>query len=285
LLERTIRLNPQSPNGVVLYVELGRMLLLTGRAAEAIPWLERAAELTDGDIPTSRPKPPDRLVDAARLLLASAYAWTGHLDGAQRVLQLALRSERNMDVTVRSMTRNIPTYSDPRRAEQEQWIVEGLRRAGLRDHLDEIADSQIPADGRLRDLDQLDGPTPMSVPGGTTIRTEELALLIAQSNPLVITTAEANPTVPGAIQVSMTFGGRTDDEWQARLDRTVEGLTGGNRHRAIVTFAYSLNRWHARNIALRLIALGYDNVFWYRGGWEAWDAHGLPKSPLILQAR
>ena len=109
--------------------------------------------------------------------------------------------------------------------------------------------------------------------------------LLAERNPLVITTAAANPTVPGAIQVSLTAGGSTDDEWQPRVQRTVENLTGGNRHRPIVTFAYSLNRWHARNVALRLIALGYDNVFWYRGGWEAWDAHGLPKAPLILQAR
>jgi rhodanese-related sulfurtransferase len=35
-------------------------------------------------------------------------------------------------------------------------------------------------------------------------------------------------------------------------------------------------RWHARNLALELIALGYPNVSWYRGGVEAWNVAGYP---------
>jgi rhodanese-related sulfurtransferase len=35
-------------------------------------------------------------------------------------------------------------------------------------------------------------------------------------------------------------------------------------------------RWQGRNLALELVALGYPNVSWYRGGREAWDAAGLP---------
>ena len=46
-----------------------------------------------------------------------------------------------------------------------------------------------------------------------------------------------------------------------------------------------LGRWHARNLALRLIALGYKQVYWYRGGWEAWTAHDLPTAPVALQQR
>src|SRR5271163_1503834 len=53
--------------------------------------------------------------------------------------------------------------------------------------------------------------------------------------------------------------------------------------RPIITFAWSINRWHARNLAMRLVALGYTNVHWYRGGWEAWDAHDLPMAPLNVQ--
>jgi hypothetical protein len=29
-------------------------------------------------------------------------------------------------------------------------------------------------------------------------------------------------------------------------------------------------------LALRLVALGYTNVNWYRGGREAWEVAGLP---------
>ena len=59
--------------------------------------------------------------------------------------------------------------------------------------------------------------------------------------------------------------------------------TNGDKQHQIVTFAYCINRWQSRNLALRLIALGYTNVYWYRGGWEAWDAHDLPKAPLAVQ--
>jgi rhodanese-related sulfurtransferase len=58
---------------------------------------------------------------------------------------------------------------------------------------------------------------------------------------------------------------------------------GDDLDRPIVTFATNINRWQSRNLALRLIALGYRHVYWYRGGWEAWDAAGLPKTPLTMQ--
>lgn len=77
--------------------------------------------------------------------------------------------------------------------------------------------------------------------------------------------------------------------WMTRsrpnLRRMMQALLGEDRERPIVAFGYSINHWQARNAVLRLVTLGYPNVYWYRGGWEAWDAHDLPKSPLILEAR
>jgi rhodanese-related sulfurtransferase len=61
------------------------------------------------------------------------------------------------------------------------------------------------------------------------------------------------------------------------LGRLVGIATNGDKQKPIITFAWSINRWHSRNLALRLLALGYTRVYWYRGGWEAWDAHDLPK--------
>ena len=59
--------------------------------------------------------------------------------------------------------------------------------------------------------------------------------------------------------------------------------TNGDKNKPIVTFAWSVLRWQSRNLALRLIALGYTHVYWYRGGWEAWDAHNLPKASLAVE--
>jgi rhodanese-related sulfurtransferase len=34
---------------------------------------------------------------------------------------------------------------------------------------------------------------------------------------------------------------------------------------------------------LRLVALGYKHVYWYRGGLEAWRAAGLPEAELDVE--
>jgi adenylate cyclase len=151
---------------------------------------------------------------------------------------------------------------------------------GLRDHLDERTDYRILSTSYLRD--NTNGPTPLNVPGATTVTTEEMVQLL-ESKPLVITTARTNPTIPGAIHFDLPNSGTLTDEWQAALGKLVDQVTKGDKQHPIVTFAYSINRWQSRNLALRLIGLGYRNVYWYRGGWEAWDAHDLPKAPLDLQ--
>lgn len=54
-------------------------------------------------------------------------------------------------------------------------------------------------------------------------------------------------------------------------------LTGGDKKHAVITAGWNSERWSSRNLALQLVALGYENVYWYRGGLEAWDVAGLPE--------
>jgi hypothetical protein len=104
--------------------------------------------------------------------------------------------------------------------------------------------------------------------------------MISSAYTLVLTTSTSSPTVPGAIFVNAPETGTLDDAWQADLKRLMLDLTHGDPHRPIIVFSLDIYRWIGRNLALRIIALGYDNVSWYRGGWEAWDASDQPKGPL-----
>jgi adenylate cyclase len=282
LIERTARLNPLSPDREAIYLMLGRMLIMLGRDTEAIEWLERG-------IHVEREQPPskvamrdlsDFVIEDTKLYLAAAYALTNQLDDAHTLLASAMSSNRLLDFTVRAYLNSIPSYIDAHRQEQEQRLVDGLRRAGLRDHLDERTDYNIQSTSYLRD--NTDGPTPVGVPGGITIRTEEMMRLLT-ARPLILTTTMSNPTIPGAILVDLPNSGSLTDEWQTAIGKLVGEATNGDKQHPIVTFAYCINRWQSRNLALRLIALGYTNVYWYRGGWEAWDAHDLPKAPLAVQ--
>ena len=89
----------------------------------------------------------------------------------------------------------IPTYFDAHRRAQEMRIAEGLRLAGQREHLDEKANSYVTSIPNLWNNVTGNSPTPMTVPGATTIVTEDLVELL-KSKPLVLTTSNENPTVP-----------------------------------------------------------------------------------------
>jgi hypothetical protein len=70
---------------------------------------------------------------------------------------------------------------------------------------------------------------------------------------------------------------------QDRLARKLHELTGGNMTMPIVAVGWNSERFDGRNLALRLVALGYTKVFWYRGGREAWEVAGQPESELLPQ--
>jgi len=67
----------------------------------------------------------------------------------------------------------------------------------------------------------------------------------------------------------MTKRARASRAW---LDRQLNGQSS----RRLITYSWNAERWHARNLALELVELGYPNVSWYRGGVEAWDVAGYP---------
>jgi adenylate cyclase len=285
LLERTAQLNPLSADRDIIYATLGRLSLVLGRNDEAIAWLERGLRVI-AEMPPSRiadRQPGDYVIESTRIYLAIAYAFAGRLDEAHTMLASALASPRTLDFTVRWFLNHIPHYFDAERQAQERRLADGLRLAGLRDHFDETADFHILSTSELRDQG-LDSPTPLSVPGGITILTDDLVrLLNTDPKPLLLTKAPANPTIPGAILVDFGNTGSLTDEWQSTLGRLVGEATHGDKQYPIVVFSFSINHWYARNLALRLIALGHTKVYWYRGGWEAWDAHDLPKAPLTVR--
>jgi 3-mercaptopyruvate sulfurtransferase SseA len=82
---------------------------------------------------------------------------------------------------------------------------------------------------------------------------------------------------PGSIRVPQSLRHeRMTDEQRGALKAWLAPLLDGNPRRRLVIISWNAERWHGRNLALELVALGYPNVSWYRGGLEAWDAAGLP---------
>ena len=272
LLEMSLRLDPRNPLAYNSYTNLAYAMLLVGRYQECIAWSRRGL--------LANPEAPSWMRSWNWNQLASAHALIGELDEARRALAEARRLEPHD--SVRS---HFPDVPDPRHMEQIERYREGLRQAGLRDHAEEAADFHVVPDNELHA--RLRGFTPLTVPGAVTIRTSELVDLINQSKPLVIDTVGNfwGRSIPGAIGLrGAGVGGAFDDPVQARLNQKMQMLTGGDSNACIVAVGWNSERFDGYNLALRLVALGYWKVHWYRGGREAWEVANLQEAELVPES-
>lgn len=272
-LRAAIRLNGETAWQGRNYRNMQFALLLLGRYDESIAWGFRAIATNPEDFDWDRARIERRL--------AASYALTGRLDEARQRLDAANRI--NPFFTLRALTpgpRPNAVY-----AAQFQHLIEGLRLAGLRDHADEDADFAVPTDGRINPSGI--GPTPLVVPGAITIRTEDLLRLISQHNPVLIDALWnfGGRSIPNAIGLRYVGdGGDLHDVAEDLLRTKMQEITGGDLAKPVVAVGWNSETFDGRNLALRLAAIGYTQVYWYRGGREAWEVRGLPEADLVPQA-
>src|ERR1700748_1760658 len=89
--------------------------------------------------------------------------------------------------------------------------------------------------------------------------------------------------VPVASEALAFEGWRFSDTAQDHLRAKMHALTTGSPDKPIVAVGWNSERFDGRNLALRLVALGFTNVYWYRGGREAWEVAGLPETGVNVQ--
>jgi len=124
----------------------------------------------------------------------------------------------------------------------------------------------------------------MTVRGARTIETAELKTFIDRSEPVIIDAMNHfwGRSLPGAIGLMGSgVGGNFTDRAQERLALNMPELTGGDVTAPIVAVGFNSETFDGRNLTLRLAALGYTNLFWYRGGREAWEVAELPEAELV----
>ena len=206
---------------------------------------------------------------------AVAYFRTGDVETAKR-----LAAELNARFPFWTWRAHSPdnSYSETQR-NRFRSIQEALKAAGSRDHLDPDADFGVVPDDVLHET--FDGRTPTTAPGVTTVNTEQLASMLKTQQPLVIDTMDSfwYRSVPGAVGLDMNVmtHGTFTDVLQKRLEQKLRALTGGDMAKPIVAMSFDVARFDGYNLALRLRHAGYTNVYWYRGGREAWEVAGMPE--------
>ncbi len=177
------RLNPRSTYKFQRYAQMGVALLLLGRDQEAVAYLERSLAMHPIDLRGTRYR-----------WLAAAYALVGRDTQARHA-----REEADRLWPYDTVRGNFSFYPSGAYAKLMRHVQDGLRLAGERDHADEDADFGVPADSALHS--EAAGATPKSAPGATTIRTPELARLLAEARPVVIDVVgcSCGASIPGAV--------------------------------------------------------------------------------------
>jgi len=134
---------------------------------------------------------------------------------------------------------------------------------------------------RLR-TDTFAGPTPETIPGVKEVGTRSLLAMIRSAESATLLDVWcADGTLPFAKCVfgaGLAFIDPARDEAHEKLFLKLLDAMVPGRQGPIVVFSIHSNNWLSANAAFRAAKTG-RNVFWYRGGVDAWKAAGLPLVP------
>ncbi len=152
-----------------------------------------------------------------------------------------------------------------------------------------------PENGGYRTQDYR-APTPLTVPGGRMVTTEEARALLERRDVVWVDMLPAprrpeglapgtlwRPSprlgIPGSIWLPEAGRGALHPATEAWFRDSLARATGGDLGRPVVFYCLS-DCWMSWNAAKRAAALGYREVLWYRDGTDGWEAAGLPTEVL-----
>lgn len=146
----------------------------------------------------------------------------------------------------------------------------------------ELADYGVAAQATLQQ--NVGSPTPLTIPSGKRITTDELRALIERDRQILLVDVLANPhpaTLNGAVYIPAAgMPGTFNDRYQEASRSALASATNGDRARPIVFFCAGTSCWESYNATLRAAALGYSSLYWYRGGLFSWQQANLPMQAL-----
>ena len=118
--------------------------------------------------------------------------------------------------------------------------------------------------------------TPLTIPGARTISTGELYSALRGNRRFLLVDVLDSPHagLPGARRYPGVGMPIPSEDLGGLLDKD----TGGDKSYPVVFYCQGPQCWESYNAALRARDAGYTNVYWYRGGLEAWAMANLPAS-------
>jgi rhodanese-related sulfurtransferase len=120
--------------------------------------------------------------------------------------------------------------------------------------------------------------TPSYINGGAVITTGELEHAMSSGIPFALIDVLLSPHQPLPRARGLPGAGMVDEQNDLAKQNWFIGqllaITGGSYDYPIVLYCLGVNCWESFNAATRAIIGGFKNVYWYRGGIEAWYRSG-----------
>lgn len=152
-------------------------------------------------------------------------------------------------------------------------LLRGARPAQAHYAGEERASGLAPVAERRRGV--LHAPTPLAVPGARTLTTPALVAMINTGAPVLVNVldwSEGAFAIPGTKWIP----GLGAPALEAAQAAAVLAAAQPDKAAPLVFYCLSWECWLSYNAALVALELGYRNVYWYRGGIQAWNEAGLP---------
>ena len=113
--------------------------------------------------------------------------------------------------------------------------------------------------------------TPLEIPGAKVVTTKDLiAMLASDTKPVIVAVYGAQKTVAGGTVMDGAGEDRLLGLDKEKFATALSGLAAGDKSKPIVFYCHESKCWLSYNATLHALELGYTNVFWYRGGRDAW---------------
>ena len=117
-------------------------------------------------------------------------------------------------------------------------------------------------------------PLPTMVPGVDTLTTLQLEAFLKTHPDAVLVDAvvgSTHRTLPGAVwmpELGVVTIGQLE---RGQIETAMRAATGGEKSRPVIVYERSSRYgWFGYHGVLRLLGMGYSNIYWYRGGLDAW---------------
>lgn len=146
---------------------------------------------------------------------------------------------------------------------------------------DETRDFGVPPQSTLQS--NVGSPTPNAIPVGKIISTTLLEEEIRKGTQFLLVDVLEGQHPQTIVKARyIPYGGRGgnfNDQVQTALANELNQLTNGRKDFPVVFFCQGVRCWESYNAVLRAWNAGYRNVYWYRGGLQAWQEAGFPMMP------